>query len=136
MLLSILFKIKVKQLEEKLLKDENILSFEKIFKEWKMSFDEDYIQKLKRKYSNNIQFNYIEVPENFRFNNKKIEYLKSSKLYRKFIDELELSNMNSKLMMNLIDNIIKGENIDIKSTDEEINYTTIKKLNEDKYLEE
>ena len=136
LLLSILFKIKVKQLEEKLLKDENILSFEKIFKEWKMSFDEDYIQKLKRKYSNNIQFNYIEVPENFRFNNKKIEYLKSSKLYRKFIDELELSNMNSKLMMNLIDNIIKGENIDIKSTDEEINYTTIKKLNEDKYLEE
>jgi len=134
LLLSISFKIKVKAFEKKFLKDENFLSFEKIFKEWKKNFNEKYIREIKFKYCNDENFNYIEVPEYFRFNNKKIAYLKSSKLYRAFIDEKELSNMNSKKMMSLIDEIIKGENINIQDTGEEINYYDLKKLNEEEFL--
>lgn len=96
LLLSTLFKIKVEVLEKKFVNDENILSFEKIFQEWKKNFNEKYIREMKFKYCNNENFNYIEVSEKFRFNNKRIEYLKSSKLYRAFIDEKELSDLNSK----------------------------------------
>ena len=37
-------------------------------------------------------------------------------------------------MINLIDDIIKGENIDIQGPDEEINYSGLKKLNEQEIL--
>lgn len=136
--LSIAYKVKANDLEEKFLKDKNVLAFENIFLEWKNSFDENYIIGLKKKYGIDKTINTIELPKNSKLLNKnnninRIEYLKTSKLYNAFIDKEELSNMDSIKMIEYIDNITKGIDIEIFDTDEEINYKKLECFDEKIY---
>ena len=140
-LLSTAYKVKAKDLEEKIKNDKNVLTFENIFEEWKKSFDENYIIGLKEKYDINKDNNFIVVPNSSKLFNKfkynddnKIEYLKTSGLYNAFIDKNELCKMNSKDMINYIDSITKGITIDIFGTDEEINYNRLNYLEESDYM--
>ena len=48
LLLSSAYKIKVKNYEEKLMKNENALAFEKLFEDWKKLFDNNDIKELKK----------------------------------------------------------------------------------------
>ena len=54
-----------------------------------------------------------------------VEYLKSSKNYRQFIDEKELESMSPKKMLGNIDNIVKGIKINIFGVDREIDYSKL-----------
>ena len=122
LLLSNAYEIKVKNYEEKLMKDENVLAFEKIFEDWKKLFDNNYIKELK--INNGIDKNMISVD----YKNKKVEYIRTSKLFNNYIDKKELSEINAKMMMENIDTIIKNVKIDIYDTDEEINYSSMNQL--------
>ena len=48
LLLSSAYKIKIKNYEEKLMKDENVLVFKKLFEDWKKLFDNNDIKELKK----------------------------------------------------------------------------------------
>ena len=136
-LLSTAYKVKAKDLEEKILKDKNVLTFENIFEEWKNSFDEKYIIELKEKYGIDKDNNCIELQNTSKFfniKNNKIQYLKTSELYNAFIDKNELSNMNSIKMIENIDIITKGIDIEIFGTVEEINYKKLECFDENNYI--
>ena len=131
-LLSTAYKVKAKDLEEKILKNKNVLTFENIFEGWKNSFEEKYVIRIKEKYGIGKDVNFIEFQKAKK--NAKIEYLKTSELYNAFIDKNELSNMNPIKMMENIDFIAKGIDIDIFDTDEEINYNNLQFIDEKNYV--
>ena len=134
LILSVAVKIKLKVLEEKIQKDKIVLSFEQLFKEWKMEFDESHIKELKKKYLIDEKLKYIQFKSKKDKNAKNVEYLKTSQLYRAFISNNELLRMDSESMIHNIDKLVNGHNFDIYGEDEEINYSGLNELNEEQYL--
>ena len=128
LLLSIAFKIKVKQLHEKFLKDKNALTFEELLKDWKNEFLDEYIKKLKKKYL--IDENIMNISTKYKGKIINIEYLKTAKEYKKYIKDSELSQINAELMLSNIDTLIQNRRIDIYGTDEDIDFSKLPFLSE------
>ena len=128
LLLSIAFKIKVKQLHEKFLQDKNVLTFEELLKDWKNEFLDEHIKDLKKKYS--IDENIKNISTKYKGKIINIEYLKTSKEYKKYIIDSELSQINAELMLSNIDALIQNRKIDIYGTDEDIDFSKLPFLSE------
>ena len=128
LLLSIAFKIKVKQLHEKFLTDKNILAFEELLKDWKNEFLDEHIKDLKKKYL--IDENIMNISIKYKGKIINIEYLKTSKEYKKYIIDSELSQINAELMLSNIDTLIQNRRIDIYGTDEDIDFSKLPFLSE------
>ena len=60
-----------------------------------------------------------------------IEYLKTSKEYKKYIIDSELSQINAELMLSNIDALIQNRKIDIYGTDEDIDFSKLPFLSEE-----
>ena len=54
-----------------------------------------------------------------------IEYLRSSEIFKSYIKKDLVEKINIKEMLNNIDTLIAGKNIDIYGLDEEINYDNL-----------
>ena len=128
LLLSIAFKIKVKQLHEKFLQDKNVLTFEELLKDWKNEFLDEHIKDLKKKYSIDEKITTISTKYKGKIIN--IEYLKTSKEYKKYIIDSELSQINAESMLSNIDALIQNRRIDIYGTDEDIDFSKLLFLSE------
>lgn len=128
LLLSIAFKIKVKQLHEKFFKDKYVLTFEELLKDWKNEFLEEHIKDLKKKYL--IDENIMNISTKYKGKIINIEYLKTSKEYKKYIIDSELSQINAELMLSNIDALIQNRKIDIYGTDEDIDFSKLLFLSE------
>ena len=57
--------------------DKNVLSFEELFKKWKLEFSKNYIKELKKEYSINEDLK--EIYYYYKKNRIKFEYLKNFK---------------------------------------------------------
>jgi len=127
-------KLKVKEIEKKLMTEKNVFTFEELFKEWKKSFSQDYTKSLKNKFFIDEAFTQVQLydEKQYKILTHDIEYLKSSKEYLKFIDENALNNIGPKQMIDNIDKIANGTKIDIFGIDKEIDYSKLKKLEEEK----
>jgi len=127
-------KLKVKEIEKKLMTEKNVFTFEELFKEWKKRFSQDYTKSLKNKFFIDEAFTQVQLydEKQYKILTHDIEYLKSSKEYLKFIDENALNNIGPKQMIDNIDKIANGTKIDIFGIDKEIDYSKLKKLEEEK----
>ena len=127
-------KLKVEKIEKKLMTEKNVFTFEELFKEWKKSFSQDYTKSLKNKFFIDEAFTQVQLydEKQYKILTHDIEYLKSSKEYLKFIDENALNNIGPKQMIDNIDKIANGTKIDIFGIDKEIDYSKLKKLEEEK----
>ena len=129
LLLSIAFKIKIKQLHEKFLQDKNVLTFEELLKNWKNEFLDEHIKDLKKNYL--IDENIMTISTQYKGKKINIEYLKTSKEYKKYIIDSELSQINAELMLSNIDALIQNRKIDIYGTDEDIDFSKLPFLSEE-----
>ena len=127
-------KLKVKEIEKKLMTEKNVFTFEELFKEWKKRFSQDYTKSLKNKFFIDEAFTQVQLydEKQYKILTHDIEYLKSIKEYLKFIDENALNNIGPKQMIDNIDKIANGTKIDIFGIDKEIDYSKLKKLEEEK----
>ena len=123
LLLSIAFKIKIKQLHEKFFKDKYVLNFEELLKEWKNEFLEEHIKDLKKKYL--IDENIMNISTKYKGKIVKIEYLKTSKEYKKYIIDSELSKINAEVMLSNLDTLIQKSRIDNCGDDEDIDLSKL-----------
>ena len=139
LIINIAFKIKAREIETKIRNDKNAFTFETIFKEWKNSFSDEYIKKLKERYSIDENATYtsfkIYDKQTKKMKIQNIEYLKSSLNYKQFIDEKELEDMTPKKMMENIDTIAKGMKINVFDIDQEIDYSKLESF-DDNYKEQ
>ena len=105
------FKIKFEILEKRMKTQENVLSLEKLIREWKMDFSDERIQELKKFYGINAEinsFNY-QIIKDKKKTNMKIEYLKSSQIYKKYIDQNLLNEITPEGIINNINSLIQGQ---------------------------
>ena len=123
LLLSIAFKIKVKQFQEKVLKDKNILTFGELLEDWKNEFLDEHIKDLKKKYT--IDENIMNISTKYKGKKINIEYLKTSKEYKKYIIDKELFPINTELMLRNIDALIQNRRIDNCGADEDIDFSKL-----------
>ena len=120
------FKIKFEILEKRMKTQENVLSLEKLIREWKMDFSDERIQELKKFYGINAEinsFNY-QIIKDKKKTNMKIEYLKSSQIYKKYIDQNLLNEITPEGIINNINSLIQGKKIDF-GPDPEIDYSKV-----------
>ena len=133
LIITFAFKLKAEEVEKSIKNDKNKFTFESLFQEWKDSFSEVYINNLKKKYSIDEKITEISFPINEKGRKKhvKIEYLRTSKLYKKYVDENELNIMNAEEMLKIIDKIVQEKKIGFFGIDKEIDYSKLKPLNEE-----
>ena len=105
------FKIKFEILEKRMKTQENVLSLEKLIREWKMDFSDERIQELKKFYGINAEinsFNY-QIIKDKKKTNMKIEYLKSNQIFKKYIDQNLLNEITPEGIINNINSLIQGQ---------------------------
>ena len=138
LIITIAFKLKAREIETKIRNEKNVFTFEAIFEEWKKSFSEAYINKLKENYKIDEKTTYVTYTifdkQTRKPKDLNIEYLKSSKNYRQFIEEKQLADMTSKQMLNNIEIIVKEMRIDLFGIDTEIDYSKLEQFDDNNYI--
>lgn len=128
----IAFKYQVEEVYKKIMDSKEVFEFQKIFNVWKNEFSEEYINKIKMEYQINkdVKILEIKIEQKNILKFEHFEYLKLSKDYKKYIDEDELEKITSKDMLENIDKLVEGKNLDLYGTDEELDYKKLKQLEE------
>ena len=126
MIISEIIKYEKEEINKSFINQKDILTFENLFKQWKLLYSKSHIKKLKKQYNIDKKTKNFEIKLGTK--NIKVKYLYTSNEYLNYIDMDLMDKIDVNDLIKCIEKMGEGKSISFFGIDEEIDYSNVGEL--------